>query len=253
MLTQILWWLGMALEVALLVRGVRHNLAKAYPIFYTYIAYVLVESLLRFWAYVWHPALYGLFYWSTQFVSVIVGYGVVWEICRQALSRYPGTFRMARNAIALIFVVVISKVLGNSLNGEGWSLAKTTADLERDSRTVQAFIILAIIGLLAHYRIRTGRNLRGMMLGYGFFIGTSVVTLTVRSYLGYGFQIWWQYLQPAAYVLVLLVWCVTLWSYQPNPEPEGETRIEQDYQALVHATRQRFRQVRARVGRTVRP
>ncbi len=253
MLTQAIWWITNALEAILLGRATQRKLIKAYPVFYTYLAYVFVESLSRFYVYVWHPASYVNFYWSTQAVSVLLGYGVVWEICRQALARYPGAFRMARAALVLIFVLVISKVLANVLGGEHWSLARTIAEEERDFRIVQAFLILAIVGLVFYYRIHIGRNLRGMMLGYGFFIGTSILNLTFRSLFGDEFQIWWQYLQPAAYVVVLLIWCVTLWSYQPNPEPETESRIEQDYQSLVRATRQRFRQVRAHVGRTVRP
>ncbi len=253
MLTQTLWWLGMALELTLLLRAVRNNLLKTFPIFYTYLAYVLVESLVRFYVYVQFPSFYGLSYWVTQLGSTLLGYGVVWEICRQAVARYPGTFRMTRNAIVLIFVIVICKVVVSSLTSEGWSLAQTTGELERDFRTVQAFLILAIVGLLVHYRIQIGRNLRGMIWGYGFFIGTSILNLTFRSFLGEVFQIWWQYLQPVAYVVVLLIWCATLWSSHPNPEPETDPRIEQDYQSLVAATRRRFRQARAHVGRTVRP
>lgn len=253
MLTQILWWLGMVLEGSLLLRAAARGFIRSYPIFFTYLGYVLLESLSRFYVYIQHPAAYGPFYWSTQLGSVLLGYALVWEISRQALARYPGTYRMARSAIALIFVVVVSKALLSSLAAGGWSLGQTTAELERDFRTVQAFILLAIIGLLVQYRIRIGRNLWGMVLGYGFFIGTSILNLTFRSWFGDAFQPWWQYLQPMAYVAVLMIWCTTLWSYQPNPEPEAAPRIEQDYQSLVTATRRRFRQARVHIGRTVRP
>ncbi|MCI0627690.1 MAG: hypothetical protein L0387_39570 [Acidobacteria bacterium] len=253
MLTQIFWWLGMALEAALLLRATRRNLIKVYPIFYSYLAYVFIESLLRFYVYVRHPTVFGSFYWSTQLVSVILGYGVVWEICRQALSRYPGALRMARSIVLLIFVVVTLKVLVNSLDGEVRSLAGTTAELERSFRVVQAFLISAIVGVLVHYRIRIGRNLLGLISGYGFFIAASIVNLTVRAFLGEGVQWLWQYLPAGAYLVALFTWCATMWSYQPNPEPKAEPRLEHDYQALVHSTRQRFRQVRAHVGRAARP
>lgn len=253
MLTQAIWWTTNALEAILLGRAARRRFIKAYPIFYAYLAYVLIESLSRFYVYTWHPPSYGIFYWSTQFVGVLLGYGILWEICRQALCRYPGAFRLAHRVLGLIFVVVISKILANVLAGENWSLAQTTEVLERDSRIVQAFLLLAFLGLVSHYRIPIGRNLRGMMLGYGFFIATSIINLTFRSHIGESFQIWWLYLQPSAYVVVLTIWCATLWSHQPNPETKTESRLEQDYQTLVNATRQRFRQVRAHIARTVRP
>ncbi len=252
MLTQAIWWTTNILEAILLGRAARCHFLKAYPIFYVYLAYVLVESLARFYVYIWHPASYVNFYWATQFGSVLLGYGVVWEICRHALSRYPGAFRMARTALALIFVAVLSKVLANVLGGENWTLAQSIAEQERDFRIVQAFIILAIVGLVSYYRIRIGRNLRGLVFGYGFFIGASIINLTFRAFFGEAVQWLWQYLPASAYLVSLLIWCSTLWSYQPNPEPETESRIEQDYQALVSATRRRFRQIRAHVGRTVR-
>lgn len=252
MLTLAIWWTTNLLEAVLLGRAAHQKLIKTYPVFYTYVAYVLIESLSRFYVYVQHRAAYGDFYWTTQIVSVLLGYAVVWEIYRQVLARYPGAFRMARNVLLLIFVAVISKILVNILAGQDWSLARTMGEQERDFRTVQACLIAAVAGLMSYYRIPIGRNVRGIMLGYGFFLSTSILNLTLRSYFGDGFQIWWQYLQPAAYVAVLLTWCLTLWFYQPNPVPEVQSRIEQDYQTLVDATRRRFRQVRAHVGRTVR-
>jgi hypothetical protein len=253
MLTQVIWWTANLLEAVLLGRASWQKFIKAYPLFYTYLAFVLLTSLSRFYMYVWHAPLYTNFYWATQGVSVFLGFAVVWEICRQALAHYPGAFRMVRTSFLIIFVIVSSKIIVNVLVGESWSLAATIAEEERDFRVVQAFLLLVMAGLISFYRIQIGRNLRGMMLGFGFFIGTSVLNLTIRSYFGDAFQIWWQYLQPAAFVVVLLIWCVTLWSYWPNPEPEVESRIEQDYHAIVRATRQRFRQARAHVGRAVRP
>lgn len=252
MIAQILWWLGVGLEGVLLLRAATRGYLKHYPVFYTYLAYVLIESLSSSYVHARHPAAYALFYWSTQGVSVILGYAVVWEICRRTLSRYEGAFRMARTIVLLIFAAVVFKVLVTSLGGNIWSLARTTAELERAFRSVQAFLILALVGVLAYYRIQIGRNLWGLILGYGFFVATSIFNLTFRSFLGETFQIWWEFLQPIAYIVALLVWCGTLWSYEPNPEPESDPRIEQDYQSLVAATRRRFRQARTYVGRTVR-
>lgn len=253
MLTQAIWWTTNALEAIILGRAVQHQFVRAYPIFYAYLAYVLIESMSRFYVYIWHPASYADFYWATQSLSVFLGYGVVWEICRQALARYPGAFRMAQSTLALILVGVVSKVLANVLRGDDWTLAQSIAEQERDFRIVQAFLLLAIVALISYYRIRIGRNLRGLILGYGFFIGASIMNLTFRAFFGDAVQWLWQYLPASAYLVALLIWCGTLWSYEPNPEPEMESRIEQDYQSLVQATRQRFRQVRAHVGRTARP
>ena len=253
MFGQLLWWAPNALKGLLLIRSVKGGLFKRYPLLYVYLGYVLLQSFLRFCVYTFNPSSYQSFYWCTQFLSVAAGYGVIWEIFRQALSQYPGAARMAKNALGAIFLVVVSKVLFNALTGPVLSPATTTAELERNLRAVQAILLLAVVGLLAYYAIPTGRNLKGMILGYGFFIGTSVMSLTLRSYLGDWFQAWWQYLSVTTYFVTLLIWCFTLWSYQPNPQPESEVGIESDYGLLAARTIKLLTQARAHLVRAIRP
>jgi len=92
-----------------------------------------------------------------------------------------------------------------------------------------------------------------MILGYGLFISTSVIDLTLRLLLGDSFQKPWQYLQPIFYLAALTVWGLSLWSYQPIPSPATEPRIEADYQFLATTTRKRLFQVRAYLARAIRP
>ncbi len=252
MFTQALWWVGNAMEALLLVRATKTRLFKKYPVFYIYLSWIFLCSLLRFYVYVTRPALHQPFFWYTQFVTVLVGYILICEIYKQALAHYPGAAQMARNCILGVFAVVISRALAHALSGSGLSAAKTTAEIERNLRSVQAILLLIFVGLLVYYAIPIGRNLKGIVLGYGFFIGASVINLTFRSHLGTKFQLWLQYLQSTAFALVLLVWCSALWSPQPDPEPDGEIEIERDYDVLVSEMTKRFAQLRGYLGRSVR-
>ncbi len=253
MFGQFLWWAGNALEGLLLIRSIKARLFKRYALLYVYLSYVLFQSVLRFSVYTFKPGFYPSFYWYTQFLSVAVGYGVIWEIFRQALAQYPGAARMAKNVLAAIFVVVVSKVLFNALTGPVLSPATTSAELERNLRAVQAILLMAIVGLLIYYGIPTGRNLKGMILGYGFLIGARVINLTLRSYLGDRFQPWWQYLPALTYFITLVIWCFTLWAYRPNPQPESEGGIERDYELLAARTSKLLTQARAHLVRGIRP
>ena len=234
-------------------RAVRGRLFAAYPVFYAYFSYIFVQSFAGFYLYRFHPGLYTNFYWYTQFFSVALGYGVIWEIFRQALKHYPGTARVARSVLAIIFFLVLLKVLSGALSSSVWSLARTTAELERSLRVVQAALLVTIVGLLAYYTIPAGRNLQGMIVGYGFFIGASVISLTLRSYFGASFQPVWQYLPAMTYYVALIIWCSTLWSYQPNPQPESDVGIERDYELLAARTTNALMQARAHLVKAVRP
>jgi hypothetical protein len=249
----VMWVSGLVLEGLLFARALTGSFVRKYALFYSYVGWVLTLSSVRLVIYLAEPKYYRPFYWFTEPLSVLIGCAVLWEIYRQALGRYPGAGRMARNLLLFFLLMVFSKVLVNAWNGHGWWQDWMTAELERNMRTVQAILLIALVLVLAHYAIPLGRNLKGMILGYAFFISTSVINLTSRIFLGGSFQKWWQYLQPIFYLAVLSVWCLTLWSYQAAPLPRTEPKIEGDYQLLAARTRERLLLIRAYLRRATRP
>src|SRR5260370_11082197 len=175
-----IWFLTLVIEGLLLVRAVTRGFVSKYILFYSYLGWVFALSSVRLIIYIVRPAYYRDFYWNTQPFSILMGCALVWEIYRQALRRSPGAARMARNLLLFLLLMVFSKTLINGWNGSGWWQAETTAELERNMRTVQAMLLIALILVLVHYAIPLGRNIRGMILGYGLFISTSVINLTLR-------------------------------------------------------------------------
>jgi hypothetical protein len=125
-------------------------------------------------------------------------------------------------------------------------------DLERLLRTVQSLAILALVLLFLFYAIPFGRNLRGILLGYGLFVGLSVIQLTFVTDSGSRFHKFWSYASPGSYLFVLGLWAVHLWSYLPNPEPKRAVRLEEQYQRAAAATVQRLRAARGYLAKAVR-
>jgi len=244
MLSTALWIMALALESALLLRAFQANFLKHYRLFYLYLGWVLISDVSRILFYYLLPKTYGYAYWYSQFISVVVGCAVVWEAYKVALGRYPGTARIARDVLPFMFILALTRVLVKAWNSPNWIPGKTTLETERDLRTVQLALLLGLVALFASYAIPLGRNLKGIIYGYGLFIATSVVHLTLRDYLGDSFQRSWQYIQPACYVLVLLAWCVSLWSYAPIPEPTTDPGLEADYESLVATTKRKLQSVR---------
>ncbi len=253
MLSQFIWWGGIALEALLLVRGIRGNFAFRYPVFYTYVSFVFLQSLLRLLVYHWDPQLYSRAYWITEWLGVAFGCGVVLEIYRVGLSAYPGTARMARNLLAFLFLMSIAKAFVDTSNNPQWWRIATTAEVERNLRLVQALSLVGLVALFLIYAIPFGKNLRGILLGYGFFIAISVVQLTFVSSEENMFSRFWHYLHPASYDITLGVWAGHLWAYQPVPEPRATVLLEQQYQRVAAATTRRLQDARGYLGRAVRP
>ncbi len=253
MLNQFIWWGGIALELLLLVRGIRGKLVFQYPVFYAYISFVLLQSLLRLATYHWNSSAYPYVYWVTEFVGVAIGCGVVFEIYRVGLSAFPGTARVARNLLFFVFVMAIAKTFVDVSNDPRWRPAATTMDLERILRIEQAFAIVALIALFLVYSIPFGRNLRGILLGYGMFIAMSVIWLTFGTSSGDTFRHYWSYAQPPSYFMTLAVWAAHLWSYRASPEPRATVLLEQQYQRIAAATTRRLQDARGYLARAVRP
>ena len=251
MLGQAIWWSGIALEALLLVRGFQGKLLARYPVFYAYVLLVWLQSLLRISVYHSRPQLYSLVYWITEGVGILIGCGVVFEIYRVGLAAYPGTARMARNLLGFVFVMAITKAIVGTWNDPHWWMVATTMDLEHALRAVQALAIVALVVLFLFYSIPFGRNLRGVLLGYGLFIGESIVWLTFVSAGGEKFHEFWSYVHPISYFVILAVWAIHLWSYAPNPEPKKTVRLEEQYQRIAATTSRRLREGRGYLAKVV--
>jgi hypothetical protein len=248
-----LWWGGIALELLLLIRAVRTGLRLAYPIFYLYILFVLAQSFLRLGVHHYRDDLYSYVYWSTEFVGVLIGCGIVYETYRVGLASFPGTARMARILLTILFAVAFAKALADASTDPRWWAEATTIDIERAMRTVQAVAIVALTALFLIYNIPFGRNLKGILLGYGLFIGVSVIWFTFLPAEGYQYRHFWAYLGPISYALALCLWAVYLWSPQAQPVPVSNVRIEEQYQRTVARTRRRLQAARGYLSKVIEP
>ena len=251
MLTMTIWWLAILLEAALLIRGIQEKLVRRFPIFYSYILFVFVEEFLRFTVYRWLSSRYSQVYWATQFLSLIIGSAVIFEIYRVGLRSFPGTARMARYLLLIVFGAVFAKTLANPSGGLFWWFAERSLMLERNLRIVQALAILTLVSLFLWYAVPFGKNLKGILFGYGLFIAMSIVQLTL-SYTWDDIRLFWPYVQPVSYLLVLGLWQTALWSAEPVPEGKRATQLEDDYEVLVASTRTQLRRAFARLGWTAR-
>ena len=249
MLTMVLWGVGTFLEVLVLARGYQQRLLSGFPIFYGYLLFVAIGEFVRFFAYRWSPDYYYYrVYWVTQFLGLAIGSLIIFEIYRVALRSFPGTAKMARWMLLLVFGAIFARSFTNSAGGVFAWFAQTTVELERNLRVVQALAILTLVFLFFWYAIPFGRNLKGILVGYGLFIGMSIARFVLWYHLWDKIKPYWTDLGAVTFLLVLCVWAVSLWSAQPAPQLKPEIRLEQDYELLVASTRDQFRRTLTRLG-----
>jgi hypothetical protein len=129
----------------------------------------------------------------------------------------------------------------------------TMEDLEINVRSVQAIFLFAVLALISYYRIQIGKNMKGMIAGYGFSVAAALVNLSAYSYAGSRLAGTLGIARQIGYTVPIAVWAVTLWSYAPNPVDAPAVRLEEDYEQLVVRTRTAMGTMRSYLGRAVRP
>lgn len=243
----LIWVLGLLLRLASLFRAAKSKIVSRYSFFYTYLLATATADIIALILWRIDRPSYQRSYWALQFVTLLIGCGLILEIFRHALSSYRGAEKFAI-AVGLftfggVFCFAISyRILASPSN-------QASFELERNVRTVQAILLFGILAVIFYYGIPLGRNLRGLIGGYGLYIVTSLATLAIRAYAGPRFNGTWNVVQPLSFVVSLAIWLVAFWSYYPNPAPDSAIPLEEDYEALAKRTRRAL----AELTRTARP
>ncbi len=242
-LDRVLWLAGDLMIAALFLRARREQFFARYPFFFGYLGFVAGTELLRLYLQLeTSRRTYEIGYWVSEFFSAAAGFGVTWQIYATILAPYGGVRRMARAVLAVFFALALAKALVELVGSPIRNLGPTTVELERNLRFVQALLLLAMAGLVVHYSLPMGRNVRAMLAGYGFYIGCVVIALSLRSQWGQAFERSKDLLERFAYLTTLTLWCAGMWSYSRNPAPD--TWIEVDYDRISEQTSRAFSRLR---------
>jgi hypothetical protein len=250
MISLSVWLIGIALELVLVVRGVQKGLLRRFPAFYGYISFVFLSDILLY-AIRSRQHNYFYVYWIVEFLGLTLGCLVFFEFYKVALAAYPGTARMARALVAGLFLIAMVKTVAATVNVPGWLVNARPSQVEGVLRVCELLAILSLAGLLLFYSIPVGKNLRGILLGYGFFICWSVICLAVVNVGSARFNSLWSYTYSFSYLISLFVWTMHLWSYQPNPVPDRAIPLEQEYLRVAAATQRRLHDARGYLAKAV--
>lgn len=248
-----LWWTGIAVELAILVRGVQRRTLRKFPYFFFYIASVLFSDFSLYVLHLTNPAAYPIWAARAELVNIVLGYGIILEIFRHVLARYPGIDRLAQVAGLIVFAAILCLAAFHPTASTVFSDARTQkAVTERDFLAVQMIFLLAATGIIRYYGLETGKNIRGIIAGYGIWLGASVITLELMAYLGPSFNAVWVVFQPFCYLLSLVLWLRAMWTYSPAPALDSDFAYVHDYETLAEKTVGIAGEVRAHLGRMAR-
>ena len=253
MWSEIIWGTCIGLESFLAIRAAKTRLLKRFPIFYSYITFVLMIDLLAIPVFKFSPNIYVQFYWSTELLKAILGYGVIMEIYNLSLKNYLGVVRLVKILLLIVFLAVSIKMGISLLGNSQIILSHAIADMEHNLQQVQAVLLFCLLALYIYYKIPIDRNLRGLMMGYSLLIGADVITFTFISHPATGFALLMRHIVPVCYAIALIIWSAALWSPSPEPVLQGALGIERDYKHLARETRILLLRAKTQLMKAARP
>jgi hypothetical protein len=249
-LSQVVAYAGLLIEAVILVRAIQCKTFSRYSIFYTYLLTVLVTSVfLEIASRMVTPPVYALLYWRLQLVTLALGCGVIVEISTHIFARHVSLDRFVRWVAIITFGAIFLAFAIHVAFLPHWKPVANAAELERDLRIAQATALLSIVFLTGYYGIEIGKNMKGLILGFGVYVGVSIISLTLRIFVGIQFSPIWKLIGPFSYTAALLIWTVALWSYEPAPASPPEP-TDVDYRGLAGRTRQALGSIQEQLDRT---
>jgi hypothetical protein len=205
---------------SLLVRGAKARLLRKYPFFYFPLACSLLASTcLSMVSSTGGGKLYARWYWDAQFLTMFVACGNIIEILRHGFAHTRGARDFGLAVRYALYVAIMVFGAAYLLRRTGVERQLHVIAIERDFRMVQAVILLVLLAGLFYFGIPLGRNLNGIFLGYGIYIGVSLMTLALESNFHKSFYAVWALLQPLSYLVSLIIYLFSLWTYRPASMP----------------------------------
>lgn len=248
-----IWWTGIFLETLLIGWSIRSGLLSKYPVFYFYIVVVLFSDVSRYVVYKEAASHYRLWWWATEYFGVLLGYWLLMDILEKALAPYAGVRKFARGVgLTTLAAVLAFTVLEWRLENKHTLAALTSIEIERNLRSAEVVLLCAFLVAIVLYGAPLGRNLRGIVLGYGIYIALDLTANAARSHFGASFQTIWRVVHSYSYLCALAIWTLSLWSFTPVRLSAGTVALENDYEALADLTREKLDAIGTYFGRSGR-
>ena len=202
---------GILLQQLLAVVVVGKRLWRSLPIF---AAYSLTNALALAVLYPMGKALPGsrvYFYtfYLLEGISVMLGFGVVYEVFGEILKPYDALKRVAANTSRWVLgglIVLCLVVLIAQPSGDKSPPAKAILITEESARIVEVGLLAFLFLFSRAFGLHWRQNVFGIALGLGLFTGVDLAGLALRATLGPMANQWFNLAKTVSYSIGVLIW-----------------------------------------------
>jgi len=227
--------LAFALEVTLFWRARNGEFLSKFSLFYSYVAFVFLKSVLDLVAFYKLPQYYPNVFWFTLTLMLVAEFAVLLEASDHIFRSYPLIRRLGRfltACICLFFLVVY--IIPPFMQPR--SPRAAIFDFVKRTSLTKAVLILALLAAARLFHLALGRHVPGILLGFATYLSLNIANIALAErYLLAGYGPIFAVVGPVSFVLALGIWNIALRRYEPvspdareflggfekNPEPVG--------------------------------
>jgi len=232
-MSSLLWLIPTGLLAVLLGLMLRGRAYRAWPWFFSYIAFGISADVARF-ATLKHPHPYYFIYWLTDAGYALLGASAMYEILRKVLRGLVGIWWTH-----LIFLAVVAIGVGLSLwraqlvppQVQGRLLASIVVG-EIAVRFVQILVFVGLVVFVALFGFRWRQYPLGIAAGFGLYSTVALLITTKLSDIGTRFTFLWGVISLVAYSLAVVIW-IGFFSVPEKEQPPLDPRVAKHYIALL--------------------
>ena len=181
---------GLVLQGVLAVVLIDGKAWKRYPLFTVYSLFNFVGALTLYFL---RPsgAIFFYGYWIGEAISIVLGFGVVYEVFRHLFAHHKAVLKHARLGLRWTFVVFFCVALSVVLvQAPVVSMRSGVLVFEEATRVVELgllmFLFAASLALGLHWRQADF----GIALGLGLFVAVELAVVALRSQIGLRTSLW---------------------------------------------------------------
>jgi hypothetical protein len=237
-----MWWGGLSLLVVILCRMASVKLLTRFPLFSLYLGVICSSSMGLMFLLPNTSQPYAVAYWIKEFVTAALSFGMLCEIYNEAFGPYPGIRKLASTVFCILFMAVAARAAVNLWQSPHHTLTAAIVEFEYGLRTLQALLLLALIGLVVHYALPLGRNATYLAVGYAVYLGVRVATLNALFQVGLYNRAWASLLAQVSWNFTAIIWCVGMWVPAATRLPVQS--LECDYERTSRQTIAALGQIR---------
>ena len=205
--------------IVLLVALLRSRTYRQFPAFVAYVASEILQFVVLYpiltLPSVFPPALYAVAYSIGTGLSIGLRLLVLYEVTAYLFRNHELLRRVGGQLFRCMALALLLSALGLAAYTGGMSfhrLLSTLNLLDRTASILQCGLLVGLFSFSSYFGISWRSHAFGIALGLGIFASVELANSSIRTHVGYAYNMYLNYLTMVVYHACVLIWIIYLWA-----------------------------------------